>query len=246
MPITHIKAQGFDEENICALITTRQGGVSKPPFDSMNIGLFSGDNPRAVFSNRSKLITTLNLPQEPSYLKQVHGIEVLYNPESTTLKNADAAITDKIGTIIAIQTADCLPILLADKDTTEVAGIHAGWRSLCDGIIENTLEHMHTPSQRLTAWLGPCICLNCFEVGSEVVDAFKSNHRYMSHAHKNFNGKDHLSLKMIARFILKKLGVSDIHESSYCTYCEKELFYSYRRDQTTGRMVSLIWINAKR
>lgn len=224
--------------------TQRQGGYSEGAFESLNLGLNTDDTIDCIKANQEKLTNVFNLPERPSYLKQTHGIEVVINPLPNQIPEADAAIATKPGIVLAIQTADCLPILICDNQGKEIAAIHAGWRSLCAGIIENTLALMQSQKSDLKAWLGPCISETKFEVGPEVVEAFKQSNRYSEEAHSIINNKDHLSLHTLASLILKRLNVSDIEACHYCTYQEKDKFYSYRRDKTTGRMASLLWITS--
>ena len=141
--------------NVRAAQTTRQGGVSRPPFESLNLGGHVGDDPADVSANRALLQAALALPAEPVWLTQVHGIEVV--PAAAGSACADASWADRPGVVCSIMTADCLPVLLCDDSGEVVAAAHAGWRGLVAGVLEATVAAMHRPPQRLLAWLGPAI-----------------------------------------------------------------------------------------
>lgn len=237
-----IKPKWAVAESIISACSTRQGGHSVKPFDSMNVGTHVGDITDTVLMNRQTLHQSLALPSEPVYLNQVHGTDIITDKSEANQTIADAVITSQKNKVLAIMTADCLPILLADSKGREIAALHCGWRSLCDGLIEKTLSAMESPKGSIHAWLGPAISIKHFEVGEEVVSAFKNNNRFSSTYHQQKNGRDYIDLSGIADMILDREGVSHVTASNHCTYTEKDLFFSYRRDKTTGRMVSLIWL----
>lgn len=225
------------------LSTTREGGVSKPPFDSLNLGLHVGDNKHAVLQNRARLNS--QLPNPAVWLNQVHSDKVITVDEQfdhTKVFNGDALYTKLLNQPLAIMTADCLPILLASNDGQEVAAIHAGWRGLEQGIVNNTVACFQHPPANICAWLGPAIGPKLFEVGQEVVDLFTSKNAVI---HKAFepqkNNKYLADIYFIARTMLNELGVSNISGGEYCSATQSEQFFSYRRDGQTGRMASLIW-----
>lgn len=232
--------------NVKALQTTRIGGVSQAPYDSFNLGEHVKDNAMHVAQNRQML--SQFLPSEPVWLNQIHGIEVVDAANTTCVPNADASFTTHKNVVCVTMTADCLPVLLCDQAGTVVASIHAGWRSLCDGVIEATVKQMPAESNQLMAWLGPAIDPNAFEVGSDVRDQFiaqdaqahlafvKSNDKYLSN-------KYYGNLYKIATQRLNKLGVLQVYGGDRCTYTEKDHFFSFRRDGDTGRMASLIWLS---
>ncbi len=215
-----------------SLITTRTGGVSLPPFESFNLGSHVGDDLQHVSENRKRLRDVL--PSEPKWLNQTHSTHVVDLDKAQAFEG-DAAFTRKNGIVCAVLTADCLPILLAGKGC--VGALHAGWRGLASGIVEETVGAMHDAD--LIAYLGPAIGQDAFEVGEEVRDAFPLE----SHAfRKGAPGKWHADLYSIARAKLEKLGIRQVYGGAYCTHSEHSRFFSYRRSGQTGRMCSLIWL----
>ena len=227
-----------------ALCTTRYGGYSSDPFDSFNLAAHVGDDPGNLRRNRELLQQCLNLPGEPCWLAQTHSTHVVDLDRDKNYR-ADAAITRRPGTVAVVMTADCLPILLCNLAGAEVAVVHAGWRGLADGVIQAVVEQMETPSNRLLAWIGPAISQTCFEVGEEVRDRFLARyHRADTHFIANRSGHYLCDLPGLATDILGQLGVTEIHRSTYCSYSDDELFFSYRRKHLTGRMASLIWIDS--
>lgn len=229
--------------NISALTTYRFSGVSKAPFDSNNLGFHTGDNVDDVKINRLALTRSLSLPSSPEWLNQTHSTECII-VEEEKLRNADAAITRSKNKVLAIMTADCLPILLCNQQGTEIAAIHAGWKGLVNGIIENTLIKMHSPPDKLLAWIGPAICQSCFEVGNEVRELFQANYSFGNNFFIQKSPDKWLgNLAGLAEKILNQNNVTDVFQSNACTFERKKEFYSYRREQQTGRIASLIWFN---
>lgn len=229
-------------ERVHALTTTRLGGVSLPPYDSLNLGDHVGDDPVAVGENRRRLAAELGLPEEPRWLSQVHGIFSMEAASVSQGCEADASYTDKACVVCAVLTADCLPVLLCDKDGKRVAAIHAGWRGLLNGVIEQTIAAMGGAGE-LMAWLGPAIGPQAFEVGDEVREAFLADAPTASTAFvPSPSGRWLADIYALARQRLQRAGVALVYGGEYCTYSEPERFYSYRRDGRTGRMVSLIWL----
>jgi polyphenol oxidase len=186
------------------------------------------------------LKNTLHLPQEPTWLTQTHS-NTCVRIETNPLREADASVTQSPMHPLAIKTADCLPIVLCNQAGTAIAAIHAGWRGLLDGIIENTLSTMNAAPNTLMAWTGPAICERCFEVGPEVPRAFIKRYPYVASAFRPHHNKSLGSLPGIAELILKQHGVQHIYHSNACTFEEENKFYSYRRDKQTGRLATLIW-----
>ena len=251
-------------KNVHALQTNRLNGVSLAPYDSLNLGSHVNDNTIHVAQNR-QLLRQL-LPIEPVWLNQVHGINVLNLDDINAAKfdsvpTADASFTSHKNVVCVTMTADCLPILICDSAGTHVASIHAGWRSLCDGVIEATIAKMATDSSQLLAWLGPAIGPDAFEVGSEVRAQFitqdaQAQAAFRPQAAINPQTKQPQPEKwlgniyQIAKQRLNKLGVTQIYgggisqnQSEYwCTFSQKDQFFSYRRDGITGRMATLIWL----
>ena len=226
--------------SILALTTTRIGGISQPPFNSFNVGNHVGDNNEHVLDNRNLLQTQLALPQAPEWLNQTHSTNAII-VEKTANRQADAAITRDKRRALAIMTADCLPIVLCDTAGTEIAAIHAGWRGLCNGIVESTLEKMISLKENLIAWIGPAICQKCFEVGHEVPESFYPNYPFTKNLFETNNEKYFGSLSLIAEMILHQAGVKRVYQSQECTYELEQKYFSYRREKETGRMVTLIW-----
>ena len=228
---------------IRACCTTRLGGVSAEPFDSLNLALHVGDDPARVTQNRKLLREQLKLPAEPCWINQTHGTRTVTLEQDVT-RDADAAVTRVAGTIAVVMTADCLPILLCNRAGSEVAAVHAGWRGLQAGVIQSALATMNSPNHQLMAWIGPGISQACFEVGDEVRTAFIDS---MPDAQAFFsaNRRGHwlCGLGGLAEQVLKEQGVVAVYRDSHCSYRDSDRFYSYRRTAATGRMASLIWIN---
>ncbi|MGL5952669.1 MAG: purine nucleoside phosphorylase YfiH [Providencia rustigianii] len=231
-------------KNISTCSTTRLGGVSQPPFDSLNLGDHVEDLPEAVSENRRRLEVLAQLPQQPVWLEQVHGTHVLHlNGEYIENRQADAVYTDKVGQVCAIMTADCLPVLFCSRDGKEVAAAHAGWRGLCDGVLENTVAQFKSPPHEIMVWLGPAIGPEKFEVGAEVKLAFINQSAELVEAFVPHQDKYLANLYLLARKKLEAVGITSIYGGTFCTASEENRFFSYRREGKTGRMASLIWIN---
>jgi YfiH family protein len=227
-----------------ALMTTRAGGVSAAPFDSFNLGSRCGDDPAAVARNRASLRQFL--PAQPMWLKQVHGAQPVDAAAMRTEAEADASYARSPDAVCAILVADCMPILLADRDGSAVAAAHAGWRGMSGGVIEATVRAMGAAPAELIAWLGPAIGPQHFEVGADVLEAFTRSDAGVVGAFKPYPGRDGkflCDLYALARRRLTALGVTHIYGGGYCTVGETR-FYSYRRDKTTGRMGAFIWLDA--
>jgi len=227
--------------NVRALATTRKGGTSPPPYDSFNLGDHVGDDPAAVADNRE--ILRAFLPAEPKWLKQVHGTAVARADGLSAPVEADAVIAFQTNTVCAVLTADCLPVLFCDRQGTRVAAAHAGWRGLAAGVLEASVAAMQCDPAEILAWLGPAIGPQAFEVGEEVRDTFV---RDLPAAAAAFvpgqPGKWLADIYELARLRLARAGVHQVFGGGLCTYRDAERFYSFRRDKTTGRMASLIWL----
>ncbi|HEY5602489.1 MAG TPA: peptidoglycan editing factor PgeF [Gammaproteobacteria bacterium] len=232
-----------------ACTTTRIGGVSQGVFASMNLGDKSEDNIVAIAKNRNQLSRVLRLPGEPCWLYQSHSNRVvrLYDDTGVNL-NADASYTTIADKVCVVLTADCLPVLLCAKDGSAVAAIHAGWRGLANGVLDNTISTLlhfaKCQPGNLIAWLGPAIGPAVFEVGDDVRSAFIKT---LPHAAAAFRpvtqGKWLADMYLLARQRLERMGVTEIFGGNFCTAIQYEKFYSYRRDQETGRMATLIWMD---
>jgi len=223
-----------------AYTTTRDGGVSRRPFASLNLGDHVGDDPHAVAINRQRLRQALDLPAEPVWLRQVHGNTVVTLRDSASDVEADAAFSDQCGVVCAVLTADCLPILLCDTELPRVAAVHAGWRGLAAGIVERALQHFE--SANVIAWMGPAIGPSTFEVQADVQKQLArgpgGGTAMRAVAHERWL----VDIYELARQRLQAAGVSAVYGGGFCTVTEQRRFFSYRRDQTTGRMATLIWV----
>ncbi len=216
-----------------ALVTTRAGGVSLPPFDSLNLGDHVGDDPAAVALNRQRLRAFL--PAEPCWLKQVHGTTVAQADGLRDAVEADASVAFLPGSVCAVLTADCLPVLFCDRKGSRVAAAHAGWRGLAAGVLESSVAAMRCDPADILAWLGPAIGPQAFEVGDEVREAFVPGRP----------GKWFADIYELARLRLMQAGVGSVHGGGFCTHADAGRFYSYRRDGTTGRMAALVWLGER-
>lgn len=232
-----------------AAFTLRSGGVSAPPFDSLNLGAHVGDEAEAVAENRRRLRTQLRLPEEPVWMEQVHGIDVLdldalaHGGAARGIVTADAAHTRRAGRICTVQVADCLPVLLAARDGSAVAAAHAGWRGLAAGVLEATVQALAVEPGQLIGWLGPGIGAAHFEVGEDVRRAFVTHDAAAAAAAftSNQRGRWQCNLAALARARLAALGVAAVFGGEWCTYADAARFFSYRRDGRCGRMAALIW-----
>jgi len=229
-----------------AAITTRHGpGISAPPFERFNLGLRSGDAGDAVQSNRGALQQVLGLPSAPRWLHQVHGVNVaqLGPLPSVDEPEADAAVSHIPGTVLAILTADCLPVLFCADDGSAIGAAHAGWRGLAAGALEVTIEQMQLAPARLLAWLGPCIGGASYEVGDEVREAFVDRDAAAAACFTATRpGHWQADLAALARQRLSSAGVTRVHGGGFDTFADAR-FYSYRREGArSGRFASLIWL----
>ncbi|MDF2867795.1 MAG: multi-copper polyphenol oxidoreductase, laccase [Gammaproteobacteria bacterium] len=239
----YLKSKWPAPANILAYTTTRLGGNSQPPYDSFNLAEHVGDESATVQLNRQQLNRELALPSEPIWLNQIHSnICMEIDKQSVSNSAADATYTKQPGIICAVLTADCLPILVCNKAGNEVAAIHAGWRGLAAGIVQNTVNYFASPANELLAWLGPAIGPEVFEVGDEVRTQFMSLNPEAAMAFKpSIPGRWIANLYQLAAMILTKAGIAAVYGEPRCTYSNPELFFSYRRESITGRMASLIW-----
>lgn len=232
-------------KNVRAIQTTRQGGFSQAPYDNFNLAMHVGDDAMTVAKNRQLL--TPYLPSEPVWVNQVHGVRVIDAATSSCLEDADASIARQKNVVCVTMTADCLPLLMCDKNGTVVAAAHAGWRGLCDGVIEATIQKMAVQPAEILVWLGPAIGPESFEVGEDVRHAFLAHDAQAEKVFKKLNAEKWLcDLYALAKQRLNALGVQQIYGASmnenFSTFQQQDQFFSYRRDKTTGRMASLIWL----
>ncbi|QCY10451.1 peptidoglycan editing factor PgeF [Pseudomonas sp. MPC6] len=223
-----------------ACVTTRAGGVSLAPFDSLNLGDHVDDSPEAVAENRRRLTARFSI--QPAWLQQVHGIAVAH-ADPGLVATADASWTATPGIACTAMTADCLPVLFCDRAGTRVAAAHAGWRGLAAGVLEATLDSLAVPPAEVLAWLGPAIGSQAFEVGPEVRETFV---RQLPEAAEAFvpsanAGKFMADIYQLARLRLAARGVTAVYGGGFCTVTDPR-FFSYRRAPRTGRFASLIWL----
>ena len=228
--------------NVKALQTTRSGGASVAPYDTFNLGAHVGDAPLVVAHNRQLLASLL--PSEPVWLEQVHGTIVANADSASCQPQADACVATHPGAVCVVMTADCLPLLLCNDQGSLVGAAHAGWRGLCDGVIEQTVHSMSVAPDTLMAWLGPAIGPQAFEVGDEVRVAFVARQREAAAAFvPSANGKWFADIYQLARLRLNAMGITRIYGGGLCTHTDRARFYSYRRDGATGRMGTFIWLD---
>lgn len=237
--------------NVRALVTTRVlPGVSVAPFDAFNLGVHCGEEPDVVLENRRRLVGLADLPTQPHWLKQVHGIEVQRfdappAPDAVVLA-ADASVTSTPGVVLSVQTADCLPVLFASRRGDEVAAAHAGWRGLADGVLEATVAAMQSSPAYVLAWLGPAAGPKVYEIGEEVRQAFIAHDPEAAACFTATRPGHYLiDLYGLARHRLAAVGVTAVSGGGLCTISDAARFYSFRRDVRTGRMASLVWLVAE-
>lgn len=231
--------------SVKAVSTTRAGGVSHAPFDSLNLGDHVGDSSELVLQNRQILAQVMSMPTSPAWLNQVHGTEVVSLPLSSSgVPDADASFTQQAGQVCVVMTADCLPVLFCNEEGTKVGAAHAGWRGLVNGVLEQTLLKFDEPS-KVMAWLGPAIDPDAFEVGSEVREQFLAHDPAADAAFKPHNDRWLADIYLLARQRLIASGVTHIYGGEHCTVSVPETFFSYRRENLTGRQASCIWIDTE-
>lgn len=229
--------------NIHAYCSVRTEGFSQQPFESFNLASHVGDNEADVQRNRQQLFQQLNLPSEPLWLDQVHGIKVVDASNGGVGGfQGDASFSRETNQVCSVLTADCLPVLFCDRQGATVAAAHAGWRGLLAGVLESTLNAMTRDTNEIMAWLGPAIGPDNFEVGEEVYQSFVQHSADSADAFKaNRPGHYLANIYQLAKLRLQSRGVNQIYGGDFCTFKEQDRFYSFRRDGQTGRMVSLIW-----
>jgi hypothetical protein len=240
-----LKPQWPAPASVEAIVTTRSGGVSQPPWDSFNPALHVGDDPQAVASNRERLQQRMGYQRPVQWLTQVHGNHCAVVTVAGAAIEADAAYTRTPEQPIAVMTADCLSVFLCDRQGREVAVAHAGWRGLCAGILEATVRCFEAPADTLLAWLGPAIGPAAFQVGAEVRDAFIEAMPHQAAATQEAfcadgQGRFLADIDRLARLRLQACGVQSMRGGGLCTVSDAGRFYSYRRDGVTGRMASVI------
>ena len=237
--------------NVHAVFTLRHGGHSEGDYRAFNLGDHVGDDPEAVAANRALLQRELGLPNPPQWLEQIHSDKVVEAESDGKIRTADASFSREKGSVCSVLTADCLPLLVCNRDGSEVAAIHAGWRGLAGGVIRATIEAMESKPEELMVWLGPAIGPHAFECGVDVLEAAFESAMSESHAeaiagcfvpHSQKPLHFLADIYALGRAELQELGVTDVYGGDRCTVTEESEFFSYRRDGNTGRMASLIWI----
>lgn len=238
---------GFWPENVFAMYSDRHGGISRPPYDSFNLGDHVGDSSASVKENRERLLASLKGCDTLQWLQQVHGTQVFRVDKVCVSERpeADASMTSEAGVGLVVMTADCLPVLISDASGRQLAAVHAGWRGLLDGVIESAIDAFDASADQLRVWMGPCIGPRQFEVGVEVRDAFLAHSSSSAEVEACFeasaNGRYLADLKALAQLRLHRCGVSRISVNQECTVEQADRYFSYRRDGQCGRMVSLIY-----
>ena len=242
-------------DNIHTAISTRSGGQSAPPWSSLNLAFHVGDHPKTVEQNwrllsEHLLSEKIRLPSSPQLLDQVHGTTIVSAESDGVTRTADGCYTNQSGRVCTVMTADCLPILICNHAGTEVAAVHAGWRGLAAGIVDQAINQFHSNTSELIVYLGPAISQPHFEVGVEVLEAFidSADQQNVRRNIENCFVKTDLEhwqadIYGLAKIALHRLGVTQVYGDDFCTYADAKRFYSYRRDGQTGRMASLIWIS---
>lgn len=237
-------------------MTTRRGGVSRAPYDELNLGYATKDDRASVVENETLVAAAMGVQTEAiRWACQVHGVGV-HHAESLPVNAplgeitiiGDAIVSHTPGLVCGIKIADCMPVLFAARDGTGVGAAHAGWRGLSAGVLENTVTAMRADPSEIVAWMGPCIGPKAFEVGEDVRDAFVGHD---ARAAEHFSpratpGKFLCDLYSIARLRLAALGIDEVTGGDYCTFDQSELFFSHRRNPLTGRMAAFVWINPDR
>ncbi|MEC7308161.1 peptidoglycan editing factor PgeF [Vibrio gigantis] len=233
--------------NVKAFASTRVGGFSTDAYQGLNLGTHVGDDASLVENNRTWLKQQANMPAAPVWLNQTHSTDVItvLEPMASVL-DADGAFTTAKGVVCSAMTADCLPVILTDTKGTQVAAVHAGWRGLAGGILENAVAKFSNldSENKIIAWLGPAIGKQVFEVGDDVLEAFVrfDLQAKLAFAAKAEPGKWLANMSQLATQRLEKVGVSEVTDSNLCTFADPDLFYSYRRDGITGRQATFIWL----
>jgi YfiH family protein len=221
---------------------TERGGAER--YGGLNLATHVGDAPERVAANRARLRAALALPAEPQWLEQVHGTRVL-DLDIEPVAAADGAVTARPGVVCAVMTADCLPVLLADRRGTRVGVAHAGWRGLLHGVLPTAVATLDRAPGDIVAWLGPAIGPAAFEVGGEVRDAFvavdaAAARRFVPNA----RGRWQADLYGLARDSLARAGVAAVSGGGFCTFAESQRFFSHRREAPCGRMATLVWLES--
>lgn len=223
--------------------TTRQGGYSQGVFNGLNLGLHVEDKPEDVLANRNLVSAKLNLPNAPAWLEQIHSTQVV-DADNRSVMVADGSYTRNTDSVCVVMTADCLPVLLCDKQASEIAAVHAGWKGLAHGVIESAVAKFIAPHSDIIAFLGPAIGSDVFEVGAEVRAEFIKQQQGVEYCFiAAGDGKYLANLEKLATARLNRMGITTIYAANQCTFSQPQHYFSYRRDGKTGRMASYIWLS---
>jgi YfiH family protein len=237
-----IEADWPAPEHIRAGTSIRTGGYSIEPYNELNLAQHVGDKSDNVEKNRDALIKHLHLKTEPVWLTQAHSSSIICIDTPPINLEADASYTSEKNNVCAVMTADCVPILLCNREGTKVSAVHAGWKGICGGIIENAIE-TYSEADSLLAWIGPCISSAHYEVGKDVYENCLNHSNLLKIGFEQISA-DHwyCNLVKIVNILLENKGVGAIYECNLCTYKNDELLFSYRRDGITGRTASMVWM----
>jgi hypothetical protein len=224
-----------------AWVTTRPGGASRGAYAALNLATHVGDDGAQVVTNRRWLVGALGLPSEPVWLNQVHGTAIAALDGGAVPAAADGAVTSRPGTVCAVLTADCLPVLLAARDGRRIGVAHAGWRGLAAGVLGAAVAALGTAPADVVAWLGPAIGPAAYEVGAEVRASFADSPAAAACLQPNDRGRWQADLYGLARLRLAAAGVHAVYGGGLCTFTDPARFFSHRREAPCGRMATLIW-----
>jgi YfiH family protein len=230
------------QDKVMAFTTTRIGGVSADPYNELNAALHVGDDQKNVLNNRLRINQYLADSVDIKWLKQTHStIAVDAENIDADVIEADASFTTSKNIACAVLTADCLPLLFSDHNGECIGAVHAGWRGLVDGVIENTIDAMSKHTKPTYVWLGPAIGPNVFEVGEDVFEAYVNRNTNFESCFKVKKlGKWNLDIYQAAKIVLEAADISNIYGGCYCTYSDENRFFSYRHNSVTGRMATII------
>ena len=234
---------------VCAASSTRRGGTSRGPWRGLNLADHVGDDPEAVRRNRALLRCGLGLPAEPRWLRQRHTARVVEadgpaaDPGTGGSPTGDGMVARTSGVVCAVLSADCLPLLLCDREATVVAALHAGWRGVAAGIVEAGVRAAGAPAARLMAWIGPSIGVDRYEVGPDVRAAMLAGGSEAGAAFRPCGPRKwQADLERLVRQRLARAGVHAVYGGGRCTASDPRRFFSHRRDGRTGRMATLVWL----
>ncbi len=239
-----LKANWPAPEWLKAGTSYRPGGHSQGPYESLNLAQHVQDTLDLVEQNRLLLKQNLQLPRDPLWLDQIHSNRILNADKNPQSLEADGAYTSETGMVVAVLTADCLPLLLCDLKRRKIAAIHVGWRGFSQGIVVNAIQCFSNNKEALMAWTGPCISAKHYEIEEQVRQACLARGKYLEGGFQATKKGHWLAdLRQLVSLELRQQGLKNIYTSQSCTFAEREKWFSYRRNGQTGRMASLIWMD---